>query len=140
MLLSYVGRAVLAIGLLGVIWGGFIAPVEVNNGWVFEERALVERLTPCGSVFDVLRGNISENIDSRFMQNECTKVARADTVFGIGLFAVVMAAGLMMVLSSKHKPLIGMRDVRSLPTEESFSGRQEAHARRARELSGKRDR
>ena len=134
------GRVVVAITLLVAGWALFYNEIEVVLFQQYlDDGSIIDRVEYCGTMFDVLTGNLDESITGGIDSDLCVRSARTDAVFGGLLALFFLGVGIALIMSSHRRPLVGMNRVRPLPNASIFHTRQEAHHRRAAELADNED-
>ena len=130
------GRLVVAATLLIAGWALFANPIDIVLFQQYlDDGSVVDRIDHCGTIYEVLTGNLDESIEGSIATDRCVKAAGTDATFG-GLLAVFfIAVGVVLITSSHRRPLVGMDRVRPLPSSSVFRRHQDAHHARAAELA-----
>lgn len=130
------GRLVVATTLFIAGWALFANPVDIVLFQQYlDDGSVIDRVDHCGTIYEVLTGNLDESIEGSIATDRCVKAAGTDATFG-GLLAVFfIAVGVALITSSHRRPLIGMNRVRPLPSSSVFRRHQDAHHARAAELA-----
>ncbi len=134
------GRLVVAATLLIGAWALFANPIDIVLFQQYlDDGSVIDRVDHCGTMYEVLTGNIDESIDGSIATDRCVKAAGTDATFGGLLVVFFLAVGVVLITSSYRRPLVGMDRVRPLPSSSFFRRRQEAHHARATELADSQD-
>lgn len=130
------GRLVVAVTLLVGAWALFADPIDIVLFQQYlDDGSVIDRVDHCGTIYEVLTGNLGESINGSIATDRCVKAAGTDATFGGLLVVFFLAVGVVLITSSYRHPLVGMDGVRPLPSSSVFRRRQEAHHARATELA-----
>lgn len=130
------GRLIVVVSLLVGGWSLFYNQINVVLFQDYlDDGSVIDRVEHCGTMYDVLTGNLDETITGGVDTDLCVRSARTDAVFGGLLVGFFLAVGVLMMGSSYRRPLIGMDAVRPLPNVSIFHRWQAAHHQRAAELA-----
>ena len=130
------GRFVVAATLLIGAWALFANPIDIVLFQQYlDDGSVIDRVDHCGTMYEVLTGNLDESITGSIASDRCGKAAGTDATFGGLLVLFFLAVGIVLITSSHRRPLVGMDGVRPLPSSSVFRRRQDAHHARAAELA-----
>lgn len=134
------GRLVVAITLFVGGWALFANPIDIVLFQQYlDDGSVIDRVDHCGTMYQVLTGDLDSSISGSIASERCTKAAGTDATFGGLLVLFFLAVGVVLITSAHRRPLVGMDGVRPLPKSSVFHLRQEAHHRRASELANHQD-